>query len=84
MAEAYAPYVRIELASKLTGYSEKAIHCKIDSGVWAFGELWTYSPDGSRMVIMEGYRKWVEMGRASPPVRRRSKSPSPTQEKAAA
>lgn len=70
----YAPYVRIKLAAELTGYTEKAINRKIDSGAWPYGKLWTYAPDGSRMVIMEGYSKWVEMGNARPPVRRASKS----------
>ncbi len=80
----YAEYVRIPKAAELTGYTAKAIEHKIDSGVWAYGEVWTYAPDGHRVVIMGGYRKWVEMGRASPPVKRRSKSPSLTAEKATA
>lgn len=70
----YAPYVRIKLAAELTGYTVKAIEQKIDSGVWAFGEVWKHAPDGSRVIIMEGYRKWVEMGSARPPVRRANKS----------
>lgn len=74
----YAPYVTIDKAAELTGYTERAINTKIDSGVWPFGELWRYGPDGRRLIIMEGYRKWVEEGRASPPVKRRSKSPSQT------
>lgn len=80
----YARYVLIDKAAELTGYTERAINTKIDSGVWKFGELWTYAPDGRRVVIMEGYHKWVETGQALPPARRRSKSPSPTRESHAA
>jgi hypothetical protein len=76
----YADYVRIPKAAELTGYTVKAIEHKIDSGVWAYGEVWKLTPLGERVIIMRGYHKWVEMGRASPPVKRRSKSPSPRPE----
>lgn len=74
----FAPYVTVDKAAELTGYTERAINTKIDSGVWKFGELWTYAPDGRRVIIMGGYQKWVETGLGSPPARRRSKSPSAT------
>lgn len=74
----HAKYVLIELASQLTGYTVKAIEQKIDSGVWPEGLVWMRAPDGRRHIIIEGYHKWVEMGRASPPAQRRSKSVSRT------
>ncbi len=74
----HAKYVLIELASQLTGYTVKAIEQKIDSGVWPEGLVWKHAPDGRRLIIMDGYHKWAEMGRASPPARRRSKSASLT------
>lgn len=73
----YAPYVTIDKAAELTGYTVRAINTKIDSGVWKFGELWKYGPDGRRLIIMGGYERWAATGQASPPVKRRSKSPSP-------
>lgn len=74
----HAKYVLIELASQLTGYTVKAIEQKIDSGVWPEGVVWMRAPDGRRHIIIEGYHKWVEMGRGSLPAQRRSKSASRT------
>lgn len=68
---AYAEYVRIPKAAELTGYTVKAINAKIDTGVWAYGDVWTFTPIGERVIIMKGYNRWVESGRATPPVRRR-------------
>jgi len=73
-AASYAEYVRIPKAAELTGYTVKAIEQKIDSGVWAYGSLWTYTPLGERVIIMKGYHAWVESGRASPPVKRKTQS----------
>lgn len=69
---AYAEYVRIPKAAELTGYTDRAINAKIDTGVWAYGEVWTYTPQGERVVIMKGYNRWVESGRAAAPVKRKS------------
>lgn len=80
----HAKYVLIELASQLTGYTVKAIEQKIDSGVWQEGVVWMRAPDGRRHIIVEGYHKWVEMGRASPPAQRRYKSASRTKDGIAA
>lgn len=68
---AYAEYVRIVKAAELTGYTVRAINAKIDDGVWAYGDVWTFTPLGERVIIMKGYNRWVESGRATPPVRRR-------------
>lgn len=62
--DAPAPYVRIRLAAAKTGYSEKAIRRKIESGVWIEGREYRKAPDGSILISMEGYAQWVEQGRA--------------------
>jgi hypothetical protein len=71
---AYAEYVRIAKAAELTGYTERAINAKIDGGVWAYGDVWMFTPLGERVIIMKGYHRWVESGRAAPPVKRRASS----------
>jgi hypothetical protein len=57
-----APYVRITLAAAVTGYTPKAIERKIEEGVWLEGEVWIKAPDGSRLISIEGYKKWAESG----------------------
>lgn len=57
------PYVKIPLAAKLTGYSQKAIRRKIESGVWVEGQQFRRAPDGRILVSLDGYRQWVERGR---------------------
>ena len=52
-------FVRIRKAAELTGYTEKAINRKIDDGIWLEGALWHKAPDGSRIIDMEAYEKWV-------------------------
>jgi hypothetical protein len=56
-------YVRIPLAAELTGYSQKAIRRKIESGVWLEGQQYRRAPDGSILVSIRGYEQWVEQGR---------------------
>lgn len=53
-------YALIRRVAELTGYSEKAINEKIDSGVWIEGVHWRKSPDGKRQINLEEYEKWVE------------------------
>lgn len=53
-------YVLIRRAAELTGYSEKAINQKIDSGAWLEGHQWRKAPDGHRLINIEGYERWVE------------------------
>jgi hypothetical protein len=59
-----APYVRIPVASVVTGYTVKAIERKIEDGVWLEGDVWRKAPDGCRLISIEGYRRWVERGQA--------------------
>ncbi|MBK1688883.1 excisionase [Rubrivivax gelatinosus] len=55
-----APYVRIPLASRITGYTEKAIRRKIAEGVWRVGKEYRKAPDGSVLISIAGYARWVE------------------------
>lgn len=57
-----APYVTIELAASLTGYTQLAIEKKIEKGVWVEGREWKKAPDGRRLISLEGYKRWVERG----------------------
>ena len=59
-----APYVSIELASTMTGYTPKAIREKIASGVWIEGRQYRRAPDGRVLVSMRGYKQWVERAQA--------------------
>jgi hypothetical protein len=56
-------FVLPAVASLITGYTEKAIQQKIDSGVWREGHEWKRAPDGKRHVDMQGYERWVQGGR---------------------
>ncbi|GAA4649662.1 hypothetical protein GCM10023116_19400 [Kistimonas scapharcae] len=53
-------FVRIRKFAELTGYSEKAVERKIDSGKWPMGKIWIKAPDGRRLINLEEYEKWVQ------------------------
>ncbi len=53
-------YVLIPLFSELTGYSEKAIRCKIQEGVWLEGKHYRRAPDGRITMDIQAYYSWVE------------------------
>jgi hypothetical protein len=53
-------YVRVNKFVELTGYSDKAVRCKIAEGVWLEGRQYRRAPDGAILVDMMGYEKWVE------------------------
>ena len=59
---AAAPYVTIQLASYITGLTEKAIRRKIEDGKWLDGREYRRSPDGGIFISMKGYQAWVEKG----------------------
>ncbi len=56
---AAAPYVRIPLAVRITGLTEKAIRRKIEDGKWIERKEYLRK-DGEIYISMEGYKKWVE------------------------
>ena len=55
-------YVRIVKFVELTGYTDKAVRRKIQEGVWVAGREYRRAPDGSILIDMEGYARWVEAG----------------------
>ncbi|QJC56103.1 hypothetical protein HC248_01389 [Polaromonas vacuolata] len=55
-----APYVTVDLAASLTGYSEKAIRRKIQDGIWLEGREYRRGPDGRILISIKGYQSWVE------------------------
>ncbi|RVU45649.1 excisionase [Rubrivivax rivuli] len=61
---ALAPYVVLKKAEEITGYTVKAMERKIERGEWVEGREWRKAPDGRRLLSVEGYRAWVERGRA--------------------
>lgn len=67
-----APYVTVDLAATMTGFTEKAIRRKIQEGVWLEGREYRKSPDGRILISIKGYTSWVEQGQASTSDRTRS------------
>lgn len=57
-------YKRIVKFADETGYTVKAIERKIESGAWVEGREYRRAPDGSILVDVEGYERWVEGQRA--------------------
>jgi hypothetical protein len=55
-------YVQIWKFCELTGYTEKAVRAKIQTGVWLQNRVWRKAPDGRILISVEGYRDWVETG----------------------
>lgn len=58
-------YVRVNKFVELTGYTDKAVRCKIAEGVWLEGKQWRRAPDGAILVDMVGYERWVEGAEAT-------------------
>lgn len=57
-----ARYVRVAQFCALTGYTLKAVNCKIAERKWLQGREWIKAPDGHVLIDMEGYYKWAEKG----------------------
>jgi hypothetical protein len=55
-----APYVTVDLASAITGLTQKAIRRKIEDGKWIEGREFRRSPDGGIFISIKGYQEWVE------------------------
>lgn len=58
-------YVRIAHFCQQTGWTDRAVRRKIQEGVWVEGHQWRRAPDGSILISMEGYERWVEAGKAA-------------------
>ena len=57
-------YVRLNHFERLTGYTQKAVRRKIESGVWVEGREYRRAPDGHIIVDLQGYHQWVEKSAA--------------------
>lgn len=55
-------WVLIPRFCALTGYTEKAVRRKIETGKWAEGVIWKKGPDRHIFVNLEAYEQWVEEG----------------------
>jgi hypothetical protein len=53
-------YVRIATFAKMSGYSEQAVRSKIKEGKWIEDREYRRAPDGSLLVDLVGFEKWVE------------------------
>lgn len=53
-------YVRINLFAAQTGFTEKAVRRKIEDGIWVQNREYRKAPDGSLLIDVEGYNRWVE------------------------
>jgi len=53
-------YVRIPKFAEETGYTKRAVESKIYKGVWLEGRHYRRAPDGSILMNMEEYERWVE------------------------
>ena len=53
-------YVTVKRFTELSGYSSKAIYCKIAEGHWIDGRQYRRAPDGRIMIDLAGVERWVE------------------------
>lgn len=44
---------------ELTGYTEKAVRRKVESGIWPIGVIAQKAPDGHVMIDVLAYDRWV-------------------------
>ncbi len=61
----HARYVLPKKFEQLTGYTEKAVARKRESGAWQEGKEYRKAPDGHIVIDMEGYAKWIERTKAA-------------------
>jgi hypothetical protein len=62
MVIAPARYVLLPVATLMTGYTVKAMQCKISRGDWPEGKVWRHAPDGRVFIDLAGFERWVESG----------------------
>jgi len=51
--------LRIKRFCELTGWSIRAVQTKVDRGIWLMGRECKKAPDGSIIISITGYEKWV-------------------------
>lgn len=55
-------FVTIKIFAAISGFTEKAIRRKIESGVWIERREYFRSPDSHIFIDREGVQKWVMRG----------------------
>lgn len=63
---------------ELSGYTEEAVHKKIERGVWLQDREYVRAPDGRILISLQGFDKWAEGQASAPQAHGRSKSTSVT------
>lgn len=58
-------YVRVKKFVELSGYTSKAIYCKIADGTWIEGREYRRAPDNNLMIDVEAVERWVERAGAA-------------------
>jgi hypothetical protein len=53
-------YVRIALFCEKTGWTDRAVRRKCQDGVWQENKVWRRAPDGTILIAVEEYERWVE------------------------
>lgn len=55
-------YKTIKQFAAESGYTEAAVRAKIRDRVWPEGLVWIQAPDGKKLISIDGYNSWAEMG----------------------
>jgi hypothetical protein len=53
-------FVLIKKFCEMSGYTDKAVRCKIQTGVWIERQHWRRAPDGHILIDVEAIEKWQE------------------------
>jgi len=53
-------WVLVPVFCQVTGYTEKAVRRKIESGIWRQGKHFLKAPDGRITMNIQEYYRWVE------------------------
>lgn len=64
-AALHVQWVLVPLFCQMTGYTDKAVRAKIDTGVWLEGRQYRRAPDGRITIDIQEYYKWVEGAKAA-------------------
>lgn len=54
-----ARFLRVNKFCELTGWTDRAVRRKIQDGVWLEDKEYRRAPDGSVIIDMNGYDRWV-------------------------
>ena len=57
-------WVTLKKFSVLSGYTEKALHHKIERGIWTKDIMWRKAPDGRLFININKFEDWIIKGAA--------------------